>query len=569
MIAGNELPRGAREIAAWWREAVIYQVYTRSFYDSNGDGVGDLEGVIQKLDYLTELGVDVLWLSPLHPTPNIDYGYDGTDYYGIAPEMGTLLTFDRLVAEAARRGIRIMMDLVMDYTSTAHPWFVQARSSRASPFHDWYIWADGLPDQAPNNWPAFFSAGSAWTFDASSRRWYLHYFTEEQPELNWANPVVRHQIHDAMRFWLDRGIAGFRLDVISFLSKPETLADMPPAALSAAGRFFANGPRLHEYLLEMRREVFDRYPGCVALGEGFGLTSDQVLDFVAPERGELDLMFLFDISALTFAETGDRQRPTVVDIKAIFKRWDEMLVPAGAWPVLFLGNHDVARMVSRFGDERPQHRVASAKLLATVLLTLRGTPVIYQGDEIGMANPQFGGIEEFRDVAVLNAWRAAKRDGHSTDALIARMNRVGRDTGRTPVHWDGSKNAGFSAGEPWIKVADDAADTNVACQDGDPGSVLNHYRALTALRRARRVLRQGDLVIHDIEHEQVFAFERRGGEDRVMVVLNWSDADAVYEPPSAGGFDSNPLVASHGPPQWEQNALALRAYETLIFEQRR
>jgi len=521
--------------------------------------------VIGRLDYLAALGVDVLWLSPLHPTPNIDYGYDGTDYLAVAPEMGTLEIFDRLVAEAGRRGIRIMMDMVMDYTSDAHPWFVQARSSRTSPYHDWYIWADGPPDRPPNNWPAFFSSGSAWSFDVSTRRWYLHYFTHQQPELNWANPAVRRAMHGAMRFWLDRGVAGFRLDVISFLSKPETLDDMPAELLGRAGRHYANGPRLHEYLREMRREVFEHYPGTVALGEGFGLAGDQALDFVAPERRELDLLFLFEISALTFAETGDRQRPSLADIRATLKRWQDMLVPAGAWPTLFLGNHDVARMVDRFGDTAPEHRMASAKLLMTLLLTHRGTPVLYQGDEIGMANPRFEHLSELRDVAVLNAWRKVLADGGDTAALLDRMNRTGRDTGRTPVQWSAGPNAGFTtAPESWIKVNPDFRQVNVAAQEGRADSALEHARALLRLRRERDVLRRGEVRFVDMEHDQVFAYERVLGDERLLVLLNWSDRPCRYPLPGAVAAWTPLPVCSGGTPV--SGAVDLRPFDALILE---
>jgi oligo-1,6-glucosidase len=511
----------------WWKEAVVYQIYTRSFFDSNGDGVGDLDGVIAKLDYLASLSVDAIWLSPLHPTPNIDYGYDGTDYFDVAPEQGTLATFDRLIAEARSRGIAVLMDLVMDYTSSAHPWFVQARSSRSSAYHDWYVWADSPPDCPPNNWPAFFSSGSAWTFDPSTRHWYLHYFAPEQPELNWANPQVRKAMHRVMRFWLDRGVAGFRLDVISFLSKPLGFGDMPNDAAGAAGRFYANGPRLHEYLREMRSEVFDHYPGMLTIGEGFGLTGDQAIDFVDPERGALNLIFLFDISALTFAETGDRQLPNPADVRATLMRWDQMLVPRGAWPTLFLGNHDVARMVTRFGSEHPEHRAASAKLLLTLLMTVRGTPVIYQGDEIGMVNPGFTQLEDFRDVAVTNAWRLAAPNDRT--ALLERLGRTGRDNGRTPVQWSSQRSAGFTTGEPWIGTAKDYAAWNVAAQEAEPGSVLAYWRQLSQLRRDCPALRRGEQIWLETGDERILAFERRMGDECLRIVLNWSDRAAEFD----------------------------------------
>jgi oligo-1,6-glucosidase len=548
----------------WWRDAVIYQIYTRSFFDTDGDGVGDLAGVRAKLPYLANLGVDVLWLSPLHPSPNVDYGYDVTDYFAVAPEFGTLCEFDALLAEARAHEIRIMMDLVMDYTSSAHPWFVQARSSRSSPYHDWYIWREGTPDRPPNNWPAFFSCGSAWTWNVATREWYLHYFTPEQPELNWANPEVRRAMHGVMRFWLDRGVGGFRLDVISFLSEPEDLADLPDTAKKAAGRAYANGPRLHEYLREIRAEVLERYDA-VALGEGFGLTTDEALEFVAPSRRELDLLFLFEVSALTFAEDGDRVHPSLPEIKRVLSRWDSTLVPAGAWPTLFFGNHDVARMVTRFGDDGTHWR-ESATLLATLQFTLRGTPVVFQGDEIGMTNCPFDGIEEYRDVAAFNGWLREVEAGHDPAPFLLRQQRAGRDNARTPMQWSGDSNAGFTPGRPWIKVNPNARRINVAAQTDDPASVLSHYRRMIALRKSDPVLREGDLVVHDVDHPAVFAYDRRLGPERRLILLNLSGEPVEYDlAAKLGGAHATPIAHNlDTPPPLSGSSVRLRPWEAVV-----
>jgi len=536
---------------------VIYQVYTRSFQDSNGDGIGDLEGVIQRLDYLAALGVDVIWLSPLHPGPNIDLGYDGTDYLQVAPEFGTLDVVDRLVTEAKRRGIRIMMDLVLDYTSTAHPWFVQARSSRTSPFYDWYIWRDGAPDQPPNDWTAFFSSGSAWTFNQPTRSWYLHYFTVDQPELNWANPHLRQAMHDVMRFWLSRGVAGFRLDVISFLSKPPLDQNLPDEFRSAPGRFYANGPELHAYLREIRA-VLDEFPGTVALGEGFGIDLADAPHFVAPQRRELDLMFLFNLSALTFAETAEYRRPDLAQIREALERVDTILSGKNAWPTVFLGNHDVARMLNRFGNPEAPYRAASAKLLITLLLTLRGTPVIYQGDEIGMVNTRFDTIGEFRDIAVWNAWTGAGSDEAARNKVLSRARQVGRDTGRGAVRWTGDTRAGFTTGTPWIKVDPDLPGFSVAEQEDDDESPLRWTRRLSELRRASPALRSGSLDWLEAG-PQILCFERGRDAERWRIILNWSD-----EPADCGNLLANSRAALSSLAREPGSSPALGPWEAVL-----
>ncbi len=508
----------------WWRDAVVYQIYTRSFLDTDGDGVGDLEGGIAKLDYLANLGVDILWLSPVHPTLNVDNGYDVADYRAVDPATGSLETFDRLVEDARERGMKIMMDFVLNHSSEAHPWFLSARSSRTSPYYDYYIWKDGLPDRPPNDWPAAFNEGPAWTYNITTRSWYLHLFTRAQPDLNWENPKLRAELYDAMRFWLDRGVAGVRLDVIGYLSKPAGYPNLPEEYAKRPYGFYASGPNLVAYLQEMRREVFDHYD-MVALGEGFGVTPAQALDLVGPQARALDLMFLFDLSWL--ARDAISGRPALADVRRVLGGWDDALVPGGAWPTLFLSNHDVPRGVSRFANPAPEHREAAAKLLATLLLTLRGTPVIYQGDEIGMANTPFDRIEEYRDIAALYAWRDEVRAGRDPAPLLERLARHGRDTGRTPVHWNAGANAGFTEGEPWIKVSPDHATVNVAAQEGDPDSVLEHHRHMLRLRRHAPALRRGSLRWRD-EHPQVLAYEREADGDRWLLLLNWSDMPVEY-----------------------------------------
>jgi oligo-1,6-glucosidase len=496
---------------AWWQEGVVYQIYPRSFRDSDGDGIGDLRGIAEKLDYLVELGVGIIWLCPVYASPQVDNGYDVSDYRAIAPEFGTMDDFDRLGREMAERGLKLVMDLVFNHSSDQHPWFRSARASKDSPYRDYYIWRDD-----PNDWRAVFGGG-AWTWNEPTGDFYFHIFAPQQPDLNWENPALRRELWEIMRFWAGKGVSGFRLDVVSFYSKK-------PFDVQQAGGifpFYANGPKIHDYLREMRREVLDPL-GLMTVGEAPGVTAEEAPLYVDPAHGELDMIFHFDHAGID-RTPDDFWRPApwrLADLKDILTRWDRALAGRG-WNSLYLGNHDLPRLLSRFGHTG-EHRAAAAKLFATLLLTLRGTPYIYQGDEIGMINTPFETIGEYRDIVARNGWSAAQTEGRALHEFLADHILVSRDHARTPMQWDASPHGGFTTGEPWIRANPDFSATNVAAALGDPDSVFHYYRRLIALRKATPALVHGDYVPIDAGQPDVFAYVRTLGDVLLLVILNVS-----------------------------------------------
>ncbi|RBY82812.1 alpha-glucosidase [Blastococcus sp. TF02A-26] len=522
--------------APWWTRAVVYQVYPRSFMDSDGDGIGDLGGVLQRLDHLADLGVDVLWLSPVYPSPQADNGYDISDYRDIDPLFGDLATFDRLVTELHDRGIRLLMDLVVNHTSDQHPWFLESRSSPDNPKRDWYWWrppragmAAGAPGAEPTNWQSFFS-GPTWELDEPSGEYFLHLFDRRQPDLNWENPEVRQAVYEMMRWWLDRGVDGFRMDVINMISKdvaPDgSLRDGPPLPGSAWGDGSASylcGPRIHEFLQEMHREVFAGRQGAfLTVGEMPGVTVEQARLFTDPARAEVDMVFQFEHVGLDHGTSKWDVRPLRMrDLKASFGRWQAGLAEVG-WNSLYWDNHDQPRAVSRFGDDSPRYRRDSATCLATLLHLHRGTPYVYQGEELGMANAPFTSLEQFRDVESLNHHVHAVSAGADAAAVLASLRTMSRDNARTPVQWDASPNAGFTTGTPWIAVNPDHVEWNAAAQREDPHSVLAHHRRLIALRHASDVVAVGDFSMLLPEHDEVYAFTRSLPGETLLVVCNLS-----------------------------------------------
>jgi oligo-1,6-glucosidase len=562
-----------------WRRWVVYQVYPRSFADSDADGVGDLRGVLGRLDYLQRLGVDVVWLSPVYRSPMDDNGYDISDYQDIDPLFGTLADLDKLIAELHARGMRLMMDLVVNHTSDEHPWFTESRSSRDNPKRDWYWWRDprpgatpGQPGAEPTNWESHFS-GPTWTWDERTGQYYLHIFSRKQPDLNWENPEVRQAVYAIMRWWLDRGVDGFRMDVINMISKDTSFPDTTPRPGSLYGpgdQHFSVGPRNHEYLQEMHREVFDGRPDHVlTVGEMPLVTIPQAVQFTAPRRHELDMVFQFEHVQLDQgAHKFDILPLRLTDLKASMAAWQAGLAGQG-WNSLYFGNHDQPRSVSRFGDDG-EHRVASAKTLATVLHLHQGTPYIYQGDELGMANAPLAAITDYRDIQALRFYaEAAERGDTDVDlaALLVAMNRKSRDQARTPVQWDASANAGFSAGTPWIAVNPDHVDVNAAAQIGQPGSVFEHYRRLTALRHADPVVTDGTFELLLPEHPAIWAFLRSGPDAELLVAANFSaEPVSAALPVEAGWRDAEVVLASHpdrSPRQLPE--LALAPWESAVW----
>ncbi|MGD8168556.1 alpha-glucosidase [Herbiconiux sp. P16] len=522
----------------WWKRAVVYQVYPRSFHDSDGDGVGDIRGVLDRLDHLERLGVDVIWLSPIYRSPQADNGYDISDYEAIDPVFGTMDDFDDLLTRAHERGMKIVMDLVVNHTSDEHPWFIESRSSLDNPRRDWYWWRDARPGKTPgeagsepNNWASFFS-GSTWEFDAQSGQYYLHLFDRKQPDLNWENPDVRHEVYAMMRRWLGRGVDGFRMDVINLISKHPGLPDGETVAGSEYGDgfpLFAHGPRLHEFLQEMHHEVFEGRSGLLTVGEMPGVTPDEALLFTDPSRRELDMVFQFEHVGLDHGDGSKfTHRPLAPGaLAASLTRWQDALAESG-WNSLYLSNHDQPRAVSRFGDDKYWWR-ESATALATILHLQRGTPYIYQGEELGMTNHPFTSIEEVRDVESINHYLEHTTAGDIGSDVLAAIGRIGRDNARTPVQWDSSPNGGFTTGRPWIAVNPNAASINAEAQYGVSGSVFEHYRSLVRLRHERPVVAEGSFRRINAGSDLVFAFERQLGSDVLLIVANLSSAERVVE----------------------------------------
>lgn len=563
---------------AWWRTSVVYQIYPRSFADSDGDGVGDLRGVLGRLDHLAALGVDVLWLSPVYPSPQDDNGYDISDYRDIDPLFGTLADFDALLAAVHARGMRLIMDLVVNHTSDEHPWF---RSSRTGGAHrDWYVWRParegrrpGTPGAEPNNWGSWFS-GSAWTWDAGRGAYYLHVFSAKQPDLNWELPEVRRAVHDVVRWWLARGVDGFRMDVVNLVSKDQALPDGPVAEGARYGdgsASFVCGPRVHEFLAELHREVFARHPrALLTVGEMPGVTVEQARLFTDPARAELNMVFQFEHVGLDQGPDGkfDPRPLRLTDLKASLGRWQDGI--GAGWNSLYWNNHDQPRAVSRFGDDRPAHRTRSATLLATVLHLHRGTPYVYQGEELGMANAPFASLADFRDIESLRHHREALDAGADEGRVLDGLRARGRDNARTPVQWDASPQAGFTSGTPWLAVNPDHRTVNAEAQYADPDSVFHHYRRLIALRSEEPAVVRGDFRLLLAEHEQVYAFVRHDevSGTELLVLGNFSDAEVSFPAPAGWAGTETVLANVPGParcgPPW-----ALGPWEARVHRRRR
>ncbi|MDT0309563.1 alpha-glucosidase [Streptomyces sp. DSM 44917] len=566
----------------WWKSAVVYQIYPRSFADSDGDGIGDIAGITGRLDYLARLGVDVLWLSPVYPSPHADNGYDISDYQDIDPVFGTLEDFDALLAAAHDRGMRLVMDLVVNHTSDEHPWFRESRDGGpGSAKRDWYWWRParpgmepGTPGAEPNNWASWFS-GPAWTFDEASGEYYLHTFARKQPDLNWENPEVRQAVHAMMRWWLDRGVDGFRMDVINLISKDPALPDgrVPEGARYGDGHpFYVCGPRIHEFLAEMHREVFaGRGERLLTVGEMPGVTVEEARRFTDPARAELDMVFQFEHVGLDAGPGGkfDPRPLRLTDLKASLARWQTGLNETG-WNSLYWNNHDQPRVVSRFGDDSPAHRVRSATLLATVLHLHRGTPYVYQGEELGMANAPFAAIEDFRDIESLNHHREAVTAGEDPARVMAALRARSRDNARTPMQWDAGPHAGFTTGRPWIGVNPDHTEVNAAAQLDDPESVFHHYRRLIALRHSEPAVVHGDFRLLAPEDERVYAFLRRHADSgtELLVAANFGAEPTAFPLPE-GWSGARTLIANvPGDPLPPAGSLPLGPWEARVLTRR-
>ncbi|MCI6752907.1 MAG: alpha-glucosidase [Selenomonas bovis] len=521
-----------KEPRAWWKEAVIYQIYPRSFMDANGDGIGDLAGITRRLPYLRELGVDVLWLSPIYASPNDDNGYDISDYRAIMRDFGTMADFDTLLTAAHRMGLKIVMDLVVNHTSDEHPWFIESRSAKENPYRDYYIWRPGKAGKAPNNWESCFS-GPAWQYDAATGEYYLHLFSKKQPDLNWENPKVRDEVYDLMKFWCDKGIDGFRMDVISMISKDQRFPDGPvkPDGYGDFSPYCVSGPRVHEFLQEMNRRVLSHYD-LLTVGEAAGVTIEEAKKYARSDGKELGMVFQFEHvgegngkgSIIGKWTTG---KPEMPKVRAILNKWQRELAGC-AWNSLYLDNHDQPRCVSMFGNDSPEWRVRSAKMLATCLHMQKGTPYIYQGEELGMTNTRFRSLADCRDLEEINAWHEYVDDQQrvTPETMLACFDNVARDNARTPMQWDASENAGFTTGTPWIAVNPNYREINAAAELSDPDSVFSYYQRLIALRHKYDIIVYGDFLPLLEDDPAVYAYERRLGNERLLVACNWTEHEA-------------------------------------------
>ncbi len=518
-----------REQRAWWKEAVIYQIYPRSFMDGNGDGIGDLAGITSRLPYLKDLGIDVIWLSPIYASPNDDNGYDIKDYRAIMEDFGTMADFDALLAAAHRMGLKIVMDLVVNHTSDEHPWFIESRRSKENPYRDYYIWRPGKDGKEPNNWESCFS-GPAWQYDAATGEYYLHLFSKKQPDLNWENPKVRDEVFDLMTFWCDKGIDGFRMDVISLISKDQRFPDGPvkPDGYGDPYPYCVSGPRVHEYLQEMNRRVLSHYD-LLTVGEAAGVTIEEAKKYARSDGKELDMVFQFEHvgsgngkgSVIGKWTTGKPQMPKV---RAILNKWQRELAGC-AWNSLYLDNHDQPRCVSMFGNDSPEWRVRSAKMLATCLHLQKGTPYIYQGEELGMTNTQFHSLADCRDLEEINAWHqyVDEQKRVSPETMLACFNNVARDNARTPMQWDASENAGFTTGTPWLAVNPNYREINAAAETGDPDSVYAYYKKLIALRHTHEIIVYGTFEPLLEDDPAIYAYARHLDGQTLLVACNWTD----------------------------------------------
>ncbi|MGD8748398.1 MAG: alpha-glucosidase [Balneolaceae bacterium] len=569
MITGcgqTETTSKQQEKKSWWKEAVVYEIYPRSFNDSNGDGIGDLKGVRQKLDYLKSLGVDVIWLGPMYQSPNADNGYDISNYKRIMDEFGTMADFDSLLAGLHQRDMKLILDLVVNHTSDEHHWFQESKKSKDNPYRDFYIWKDPAANGGPpNNWVSYFS-GSAWQLDKTTRQYYLHLFAKKQPDLNWDNPAVRDSVYSMMHFWLDKGVDGFRMDVVSLYSKDPDFPSFPPDFNGDFAHFYANGPREHEYLKEMNKRVLSQYD-IMTVGEATGVKLDEAPLYVSPDRDELDMIFQFELMGIDHQPDNhlEHRNWKLPEFKQVMIKWDSAMTGKG-WNSIFLGNHDNPRVVSRFGDDG-QYRRESAKAFATFLMTMRGTPYIYQGDELGMTNAPFNTIDDFRDIAVFNKYEEVKEQGGDLDHLLEQARMFGRDNSRTPMQWSDQEYAGFTTHEPWIMVNPNYPTINAAKEDTVQQSVLNYYRKIVNYRKDHPGLVYGDFDVLDRPNEQIFAYLRNGDQNRFLVVMNFTGNEVNFTlPERARNQDWKVDIDSYsGTPSISNGTISLKPWQSVIF----
>ncbi|WP_423408553.1 alpha-glucosidase [Heyndrickxia sp. MSNUG] len=546
----------------WWKEAVAYQVYPRSFMDSNGDGIGDLKGMISKLDYLKDLGIDVIWICPMYKSPNDDNGYDISDYQDIMDEFGTMEDFDQLLKETHKRGMKLIIDLVINHTSDEHAWFLESRESKDSPKRDWYIWRDGKDGAEPNNWESIFG-GSAWEYDEATHQYFLHIFSRKQPDLNWENQEVRTALYDMINWWLDKGIDGFRVDAISHIKKEDGLKDMPnPEGLQYVSSFdkHMNVDGIQQYLEELKQETFSKYD-IMTVGEANGVSIEEADLWVGEENGKFNMVFQFEHLDLWDSE---KKALDLAKLKKVFTRWQKGLEGKG-WNALFIENHDKARIVSTWGNDKEYWR-ESATALASMYFLMQGTPFIYQGQEIGMTNVQFPSIDDYDDVAIKNLYKIRRENGVSHEEIMEFIWATSRDNSRTPMQWSSAENAGFTTGNPWLGMNPNYPSVNVEQQLADPDSILHFYKKMIEMKKEHEVFTYGtyDLILED--HEQIYAYTRTLDAEQAIVISNLSGEPATFEYDGFVLDASKLLLSNHEVEQHAQvTSFTLKPFETRVY----
>ncbi|MEP6616583.1 MAG: alpha-glucosidase [Ginsengibacter sp.] len=547
-------------MAKWWKEAVVYQIYPRSFKDSDGDGVGDLKGIISKLDYIKSLGIDAVWLNPIYSSPNDDNGYDISNYRDIMKEFGTMADFDAMLKGMHARNIKVIMDLVVNHSSDEHEWFRQSRSSRNNPYRNYYHWWNAERGTPPPRYSLFDVNHDAWKYDSLTQAYYLHYFSRKQPDLNWENPKVRQEVFDIMKFWADKGIDGFRLDAFQFASKDTTFPVFPQGYEKNFSKYYAMVPHLHDYLREMDQQVFSKYD-VMSVAEGAGNSFEDAHELVDADRHELNMAYAFD--GVDVAKPGGY---SLVTFKEVFSRWDSAFAEKG-WLSIFLANHDQARLVSRFGNDNPAFRELSSKMLATFIMTMRGTPYYYNGDELGMTNAGFEKIEEYRDMPTLNEFQHQRDIGGDMKKFMENIKFASRDNGRTPFQWNTNNNAGFTSGTPWIKVNPNYKSINAHAEEKDPNSVLNYFKKVVQLRKQNSTLVYGKYMLLEKDNPNVYAYTRQGNGKKILVLLNFT-TKTVQSNPGIPFRKSKLLLSNYGNERLKNKGttVALKPYEALVVE---
>ena len=556
------MTKNSQQERNWWKEGVIYQIYPRSFKDTSGNGVGDLQGIIQKLDYIESLGVTMVWLNPIYESPNDDNGYDISDYRAIMKEFGTMTDFDELLQGLHKRNIKLVMDVVVNHSSDEHEWFQQSRSSRDNPYRDYYHWWPAEKGKPNHRWSFFDENSDAWKYDKQTDAYYLHYFSQKQPDLNWENPKVRQEVYDIMKFWADKGVDGFRLDAFQYVSKDITFPPFPEGYdinIPNVIKYHGMGPHIHTYLKEMYEQVLSKYD-VFAVSEGVGSTLEDAHNLVDEDRKELQMAYHFEATDMVTT----LEKCTLAQFKESFTKWDTSFAEKG-WISIYLSNHDQSRFVNRYGSDKPAFKDYSAKMLNTFILSMRGTPYTYYGDELGMTNIGFTKIEQYKDIAAINGYKKAATDGEDLDHYLKKLNLLSRDNGRTPMQWDDTNNAGFSSETPWLPVHENHTTVNVANQQNDHNSVLNHFRKMVALRKDNLLLVYGKYEILQEEHPTIYAYSRTLDDEQMKILLNFSELTSKINLLDLGLY-KEVIINNYNELLIDKNTITLQPYQAVVLK---